>query len=781
MLRRRKYESRRGFTLVELVVVLVILAILTSVAVPAFSHQIDDAKEKKAVTEAQDCVTAATGLTAQKYTEARTAYIQDSSKEIAVTLADWAGKVQDARPTITGTLAQREGTGEYLLTPQGTPDGSAAGAAAVKSAAGVDGTVLNFWCNTNGQIVYLLYKSADDILVAYASDANSSSSGIVIPTANVPTPVPTSTPTPTTTPTVTVTPTPTKTPGTSTATPIPTATSDPTDFPGQIKIYCYDESGKKLDDVILFLNAYGYNNLGSLTTPSWNSSKANAKGFSIGYNTSSTELQTSIDYYIVETGMPNYYQRVLRCGFKINGDSVNGYWLSNVYSGDGPSGRVEVDNSNRDELIVKIYHNPVQLLTIHKQTPDGKPLANAVFTITNRWENNSPISRTIETDQYGNATISLEYTISDWNSWYNPIFNGLVNTKTTSYTLTETTPPSGYKAASSVSFNIDWDSKSESYSINIPADTTLPSDVTLSGLTFTVVDQPVPCDVSITKEKYDLDKDDNPTTDTSLLDGAELAILDANSKEVARWTSSSAAKTVQLQPGRYTLHEIAAPSSYLLASDIPFTVKSGQESLTLKMIDPSIKDENQSGNIAGDDFNVSFEAKSWAHKLTHDGQNKNKWDLKLSSELLLWEGELYYNYTQLNNIPNEKQQYYADYFKNYGVMPSDALDPIAYLDELYNRPSSNVPKPGSSYVVKLTGNVRGWAAGQNTFNKGDILIVTTVNTDKNGITTTSYKPFVFIGNNSTVTLPTSYKNVDAMKNLNFASMNSNVLTITPVS
>ena len=204
MLRRRKYESRRGFTLVELVVVLVILAIVTSVAVPAFSHQIDDAKEKKAVTEAQACVTAATGLTAQKYTEARTAYIQDSSKEIAVTLADWAGKVQDKRPDVTGTLAQREGTGEYLLVPQGTPDGSAAGAAEVKAAAGVDGTVLNFWCNANGQIVYLLYKSADDILVAYANDANSGNNGIVIPTANVPTPVPTSTPIPTVTPTPTL-------------------------------------------------------------------------------------------------------------------------------------------------------------------------------------------------------------------------------------------------------------------------------------------------------------------------------------------------------------------------------------------------------------------------------------------------------------------------------------------------------------------------------------------------------------------------------------------------
>ena len=140
MPRRRKYENRKGFTLVEMIVVLLILAVVTSMAVPAFSRQIDDAKEKRAVTEAQACVTAATGLGAQKYTEARTAHIQDSSKKIDTTLAAWAGAVRDDRPTVTGTLTQREGTGEYLLTPQNTPDGTAAGAAEVKAAAGVDGT-----------------------------------------------------------------------------------------------------------------------------------------------------------------------------------------------------------------------------------------------------------------------------------------------------------------------------------------------------------------------------------------------------------------------------------------------------------------------------------------------------------------------------------------------------------------------------------------------------------------------------------------------------------------
>ena len=38
--------------------------------------------------------------------------------------------------------------------------------------------------------MYLLYRSADDILVAYANQAASGSSSVVIPTANVPTAVP---------------------------------------------------------------------------------------------------------------------------------------------------------------------------------------------------------------------------------------------------------------------------------------------------------------------------------------------------------------------------------------------------------------------------------------------------------------------------------------------------------------------------------------------------------------------------------------------------------------
>ena len=482
LLRRRKYESRRGFTLVELVVVLVILAVLVSVAVPAFSRQLETGRERKAVTEAQACVTAATGLGTQKYTEARTANIQNGSAMPKDALANWAGKVQDARPNITGTLAQREGSGEYLLDPQNTPDGTAAGAAEVKAAAGVDGTVLNFWCNANGQVVYLLYRSADDILVAYANDANSVDNGIVIPTANVPTaaPTPTKTPTPSSTPVPTVTPTETETPE-----PTPTATPEPVDSPGQIKIYCYDDDGNRLGDVQLFLKCYGYNSENGPRTSSWNSSDYNARGFDIGgWTTTDTNLQTGISYYIVETSIPQYYQRVLTCGFIINQTSDGGYSLSSTQKLDNGCGRVELDDSNPQQLVINIYHKPLQMLTIHRETADGTPVANAVFTIASQWDSNTPLL-ICKTDANGDASVPLEHTIADNNQhWYAPRFQSLNDSQSLYYLLTGAVP-AGTSAAPEVKFNMKWPGSSESFSIS-PSDSSIPANVTFSGTTITI-------------------------------------------------------------------------------------------------------------------------------------------------------------------------------------------------------------------------------------------------------------------------------------------------------
>ena len=64
---KRTPRSRGGFTLVELIVVLVILGVLTAFAVPALTGYIDSAKEKQAVSETQACVMTATRQGAQGY------------------------------------------------------------------------------------------------------------------------------------------------------------------------------------------------------------------------------------------------------------------------------------------------------------------------------------------------------------------------------------------------------------------------------------------------------------------------------------------------------------------------------------------------------------------------------------------------------------------------------------------------------------------------------------------------------------------------------------------
>lgn len=169
---KRPLRSRRGFTLVELVVVLVIAGITASFAVPALTGYIDNAKEKQAVSEAQACVETATRLGAQNYALVQNASITGKS-DGADALTAWAGTLDTKAPAVTGgDVALTEGSGQYLLhvenAPKGskTPDGLA-------SQAGVSGTVQWMTCNTSGQVLYLVYTSADGIQVVYTATGTS--------------------------------------------------------------------------------------------------------------------------------------------------------------------------------------------------------------------------------------------------------------------------------------------------------------------------------------------------------------------------------------------------------------------------------------------------------------------------------------------------------------------------------------------------------------------------------------------------------------------------------
>ena len=201
----RRNERQKGFTLIELLVVLIIIAVLAAVLVPALTSYLDDAREKKAVSEAQVCVTAATEWAAVQRTALISQAYQSNKPFADAYNADgnatlrWSGSYADLNktaPTVTGTPALAEGDGQYFLRPEPAPDTDTTDEtmkATVKTAAGVDGTLERMQLNADGKVLYLLYTSAEGISVAYTAAGTAKDPATTVPVATLP---PDTTPTP---------------------------------------------------------------------------------------------------------------------------------------------------------------------------------------------------------------------------------------------------------------------------------------------------------------------------------------------------------------------------------------------------------------------------------------------------------------------------------------------------------------------------------------------------------------------------------------------------------